>query len=152
MIIISACLCGCNCKYNGKNNENEQCVNLFKKGKAVLVCPEQLGGMTTPRPPSEIKKVEGKKYVFTNENKDVTSNFKKGAKEALNIAKLVNAKVAILKNGSPSCGSTLIYNGNFENKKIKGEGFTAKMLRENGIKVLSEDDINEELLKNINTL
>lgn len=152
MIIISACLCGCNCKYNGKNNKNEQCVNLFKKGKAVLICPEQLGGMTTPRPPSEIKKIDGKEYVFTNENKDVTSHFKKGAEESLNIAKLIDAKVAILKNGSPSCGSTLIYNGNFENKKIKGEGFTAKILKENGIKVYSEDDINKEFFTNINIL
>ena len=127
-------------------------LTYLKKGKAVLICPEQLGGMTTPRPPSEIKKIDGKEYVFTNENKDVTSHFKKGAEESLNIAKLIDAKVAILKNGSPSCGSTLIYNGNFENKKIKGEGFTAKILKENGIKVYSEDDINKEFLTNINIL
>ncbi|MGL4569744.1 MAG: DUF523 domain-containing protein [Clostridium sp.] len=150
MIIISACLCGCNCKYNGTNNENEQCIKLFKDRKAVLICPEQLGGMTTPRLPSEIRKIHGVEEVFTNANENVTNNFIRGAKESLNIAKLVNAKVAILKNGSPSCGSSLIYDGTFQNKKIKGEGFTAKLLRKNGIKVYGEDEINEELLANIN--
>ncbi|MEG1004228.1 DUF523 domain-containing protein [Clostridium sp.] len=145
MIIISACLCGCNCKYNGKNNKNEQCIKLFKAGKAVLICPEQLGGMATPRLPSEIRKEE----VFTNEHENVTNNFIRGAEESLNIAKIVNAKFAILKNGSPSCGSSLIYDGTFQNKKIKGEGFTTKLLRKNGIEVYGEDEINEEILANI---
>lgn len=146
MIIISACLCGCDCKYNGKNNKNESCVELLKRGKAVLVCPEQLGGMTTPRVPSEILKNDGKISVISKEGKDVSKEFKKGAKEALKIAKLVDAKVAILKNGSPSCGSKYIYDGTFLGNKIKGEGITAKLFVENGIEVFSEDEAHKFLL------
>lgn len=146
MIIISACLCGCDCKYNGKNNKNESCVELLKRGKAVLVCPEQLGGMTTPRVPSEILKNDGKISVISKEGKDVSKEFKKGAKEALKIAKLVDAKVAILKNGSPSCGSKYIYDGTFSGNKIKGEGITAKLFVENGIEVFSEDEAHKFLL------
>ena len=146
MIIISACLCGCDCKYNGKNNKNESCVELLKRGKAVLVCPEQLGGMTTPRVPSEILKNDGKISVISKEGKDVSKEFKKGAKEALKIAKLVDAKVAILKNGSPSCGSKNIYDGTFSDNKIKGEGITAKLFVENGIEVFSEDEAHKFLL------
>lgn len=146
MIIISACLCGCDCKYNGKNNKNESCVELLKRGKAVLVCPEQLGGMTTPRVPSEILKNDGKISVISKEGKDVSKEFKKGAKEALKIAKLVDAKVAILKNGSPSCGSKYIYDGTFLGNKIKGEGITAKLFMENGIEVFSEDEAHKFLL------
>ncbi len=146
MMIISACLCGCDCKYNGKNNKNESCVELLKRGKAVLVCPEQLGGMTTPRVPSEILKNDGKISVISKEGKDVSKEFKKGAKEALKIAKLVDAKVAILKNGSPSCGSKNIYDGTFSGNKIKGEGITAKLFVENGIEVFSEDEAHKFLL------
>ena len=146
MMIISACLCGCDCKYNGKNNKNESCVELLKRGKAVLVCPEQLGGMTTPRVPSEILKNDGKISVISKEGKDVSKEFKKGAKEALKIAKLVDAKVAILKNGSPSCGSKNIYDGTFSGNKIKGEGITAKLFMENGIEVFSEDEAHKFLL------
>ena len=146
MMIISACLCGCDCKYNGKNNKNESCVELLKRGKAVLVCPEQLGGMTTPRVPSEILKNDGKISVISKEGKDVSKEFKKGAKEALKIAKLVDAKVAILKNGSPSCGSKNIYDGTFSNNKIEGKGITAKLFVENGIEVFSEDEAHKFLL------
>ena len=146
MIIISACLCGCDCKYNGKNNKNESCVELLKRGKAVLVCPEQLGGMTTPRVPSEILKNDGKISVISKEGKDVSKEFKKGAKEALKIAKLVDAKVAILKNGSPSCGSKYIYDGTFSNNKIEGKGITSKLFMENEIEVFSEDEAHKFLL------
>lgn len=146
MMIISACLCGCDCKYNGKNNKNESCVELLKRGKAVLVCPEQLGGMTTPRVPSEIIKNDGNISVISKEGKDVSKEFKKGAKEALKIAKLVDAKVAILKDGSPSCGSKYIYDGTFSGNKVKGEGITAKLFMENGIEVFSEDEAYKFLL------
>ncbi len=146
MMIISACLCGCDCKYNGKNNKNESCVELLKREKAVLVCPEQLGGMTTPRVPSEIIKNDGNISVISKEGKDVSKEFKKGAKEALKIAKLVDAKVAILKDGSPSCGSKYIYDGTFSGNKIKGEGITAKLFMENGIEVFSEDEAYKFLL------
>ncbi len=146
MIIISACLCGCNCKYNGGNNENEQCVKLFKEGKAVLICPEQLGGMTTPRLPAEISERDKKVLVINKDGENVTNFFEKGAEESLKIAKLVNANVAILKEGSPSCGSNYIYDGKFSKNKIKGEGLTAKLFRKNGIKVFSEEKIQDILL------
>lgn len=146
MIVISACLCGCNCKYNGGNNENEQCVKLFKEGKAVIICPEQLGGMTTPRLPAEILEKNKEISVINKEGEDVTRFFEKGAEESLKIAKLINAKIAILKEGSPSCGSKYIYDGKFSKSKIKGEGITAKLFRKNGIEVFSEDNIQDILL------
>ena len=102
--------------------------------------------MTTPRVPSEILKNDGKISVISKEGKDVSKEFKKGAKEALKIAKLVDAKVAILKNGSPSCGSKNIYDGTFSGNKIKGEGITAKLFVENGIEVFSEDEAHKFLL------
>lgn len=145
MIIISACLCGCNCKYNGENNKNEQCVKLFKEGKAILICPEQLGGLSTPRTPCEIIENNGLIKVVNKLDEDLTENFKKGAEEALKLAKLVNAKVAILKENSPSCGSSFIYDGTFSNNKIKGIGITAKKFIENGIKVFSENDIPKNI-------
>ena len=134
MIIMSACLCGVNCKYSGGNNLNEKCLELFKKGEAILVCPEHLGGLMTPRIPAEIREDK----VITKEGEDVTAQFLKGAEETLRIAKMVNAKKAILKEGSPSCGCNYIYDGNFNGTKIKGKGITASLLEKNGIKVISD--------------
>ena len=94
MILISACLCGVNCKYNGKNNLNEECLELLKKGEAILVCPEQLGGLETPRTPAEIRVVDGEVKVLTRDLKDVTDNYKRGAQEVLNLAKKLNAAKA----------------------------------------------------------
>lgn len=134
--LVSACLCGVNCKYNGKNNLNKECLKLVKEGKAILVCPEQLGGLTTPRNPSEINE----NCVITIEGKDVTLNFKKGAEEALNIAKIYNIKKAILKEGSPSCGVKKIYDGTFTGNKISGMGIFARLLINNNIKVISSEE------------
>lgn len=143
MIIISACLCGVNCKYNGNNNLNENCLKLFKEGKAILICPEQLGGLNTPRIPSEIigtaeEVFKNKGKVVDKEGNDVTKEFVKGAKEALSIAKLVNAKKAILKDGSPSCGCNYVYDGNFTGNKVVGKGLTAYLFESNGIEVETE--------------
>ena len=137
MIIISACLCGVDCKYSGGNNLNKKCLEIFKKGEAILVCPEQLGGLETPRNPAEII---GDK-VITKDGQDVTKEFLKGAEETLKIAKMANAKMAILKEGSPSCGCNYIYDGNFNGTKIKGRGKTASLLDENGIKVISDCEL-----------
>ena len=134
--LVSACLCGVNCKYNGKNNLNEKCLELFKEGRAILVCPEQLGGLKTPRDPSEIK---GNK-VISIENQDVTIEFQRGAEETLKIAKMAGIKKAILKEGSPSCGSNFIYDGSFKGIKIEGEGILASLLRKNNIEVISSDN------------
>lgn len=146
MYLISACLCGVNCKYNGSNNYNEFCDNLFRSGKAILVCPEQLGGLPTPRVPSEllasaeeVLNEDGK--ILTKDGRDVTKEFLKGAAEVNEIAKKLNIKCAILKDGSPSCGVNYIYDGYFNGGKIKGGGVTAELLSKNGIKVLSENDL-----------
>ena len=144
MYLISACLCGVNCKYNGLNNYNEICDKLFSSGKAILVCPEQLGGLPTPRIPSEI--IGESSNILNNNNgsvidkngNDVTPQFVKGAKETLQIAKKLNIKKAILKDGSPSCGVNYIYNGNFNGSKIKGMGITAQLLKESSIDIISE--------------
>lgn len=144
MYLISACLCGINCKYNGLNNYNEICDKLLASGKAILVCPEQLGGLPTPRIPSEI--IGESSNILNNNNgsvidktgNDVTPQFIKGAKETLQIAKKLNIKKAILKDGSPSCGVNYIYDGNFNGTKIKGMGLTAQLLKESSIDIISE--------------
>ena len=135
MILISACLCGINCKYNGKNNLNEECLELLKQGEAILVCPEQMGGLETPRNPSEIKIINGEVKVFMNDGKDVTENYKRGAEEVLKLAKELNIKKAIFRKKSPSCGCGEIYDGTFTNTLTKGNGITASLLIENGIEV-----------------
>ncbi|MBE6151228.1 MAG: DUF523 domain-containing protein [Firmicutes bacterium] len=135
MILISACLCGVNCKYNGKNNLNEECLELLKKGEAILVCPEQMGGLETPRNPSEIKIVNGEVKVFMNDGTDVTENYKRGAEEVLKLAKELNVKKAIFRKKSPSCGCGEIYDGTFTNTLTKGNGITTSLLLENSIEV-----------------
>jgi len=145
MYLISSCLCGINCKYSGGNNLNEGCLRLLEEGKAILVCPEQLGGLSTPRTPAEIKGtargvLDKNDKVITKDNIDVTEAFLKGAMETLHIAKLSNIKAAILKEGSPSCGVNYIYDGSFTGKKVSGKGITATILEENGIDVISEID------------
>ena len=147
MILVSACLLGINCKYNGDNNKNDKVEEYLKDKQFIVVCPEQLGGMSTPREPSEIIKLdghgvlEGKASVINNKRLDVTKKFKQGAQEALKIATLYSCKKAILKEGSPSCGSNYIYDGTFTGKKIPGVGVTAALLRKNGIEVISEKDL-----------
>lgn len=149
MIIISACLCGINTRYDGKNNLDEKIVKLLKEGKALLVCPEQLGGLPTPRPPYEIFGgsgacvLDGKCKVISVNGDDGTDKFIKGAKETLKIAKELNSKIAILKSKSPSCGKGEIYDGSFSGKKIKGNGVTAELLIRNGINVYTEDEYKE---------
>ena len=144
MILVSACLLGINCKYSGDNNESEKVKEYLKDKHFVLVCPEQLGGLTTPREPAEIilkDKTGDQDKVINNKNIDVTDNFKKGAEETLKIAQIYECKEAILKEGSPSCGSSLIYDGTFSGKKIPGQGVTTALLKQNNIKVTSEKEI-----------
>ena len=141
-ILISACLVGDKCKYDGHTNYTPLIKDLLEKYELVPFCPEVEGGLPTPRKPSERK---GDK-VINNAGKDVTRNFQLGAEKALNICKYLNIKIAILKENSPSCGVNQIYDGNFKNKLIKGEGVTTELLRKNGISVYNENQI-EELLK-----
>ena len=137
MIIVSACLVGINCRYDGGNNANQEIIKMVKKGIAVPVCPEQLGGLSTPRIPAEII---GNRVVNKN-GEDVTDYFKKGAQETLQLTKLGNCQKAILKQNSPSCGCGKIYDGTHSGTIITGKGITAKLLENNGIEVLTEEDL-----------
>ena len=137
MKLCSACLLGIKCRYDGKSKPNQRVMRLSKKEILIPICPEQLGGLPTPREPAEQK---GKK-VITKSGKDVTKNFKKGARQVLRIAKLFGIKKAILKQRSPSCGCGQIYDGTFSGRIIKGDGVTATLLKRNGIKVISEEGL-----------
>ena len=150
MIIVSACLLGENCKYSGGNNKSENVIKYLEDKEYILVCPEQLGGLSTPRNPSEIitygnkdgsDVLSGCTKVLSNKGIDVTKNFIQGAEETLKIAKEHNAKTAILKAGSPSCGYKKIYDGTFLGNKIQGMGVTAAILNKENIALLDEDDI-----------
>lgn len=154
MILVSACLCGINCRYDGDTNADEKVIKLWKEGKAIMVCPEQLGGLTTPRPPKEIIDGSGKdvldgngKVVGKEDGDDATYQFLRGAEEALRIAKELNIKTAILKAKSPSCGKGIIYDGTFSGVKKEGNGVTAELLIRNGIAVYTENEIEDFLAK-----
>lgn len=131
-ILVSACLLGVNCKYNGGNNQIDSILELGKEHTLIPVCPEQLGGLPTPRISAEI--VEGR--VINKEGTDVTEQYQKGAEEVLKIAKLTDCKCAILQDKSPSCGSTAIYDGTFTKTLIKGKGVTAKLLAKHDIQLI----------------
>lgn len=132
-ILVSACLLGTNCKYSGGNNYSEEVMEFLKDYEIIPICPEQLGGLPTPRPASEII---GDK-VMNNEGTDVTSNYQKGAEEALKIAQLLGIKKALLKAKSPSCGNGKIYDGTFSGILTTGDGITTKLLKENNIEVIT---------------
>lgn len=151
MILVSACLVGMDVKYNGGNNLQKQLKKLFEEKKAIPVCPEVLGGLSIPREPAEIvggdgeDVLNGKAKVLTKLGKDVTNQFLKGAEETLKIAKEMDATMVILKERSPSCGSSSIYNGDFNGTKLNGNGVTSALLKKHGIKVLSEETFIKQL-------
>lgn len=138
-ILVSACLLGKNCKYNGGNNLNQGVLEFIEGHEIIGVCPEQLGGLSTPRLPAEI--VAG--HVTNKEGVSVDNEFRKGAQEALAVALEKKVDLAILQSRSPSCGVKEIYDGSFSGKKIKGQGVFAKLLSAHGIKVLDAEDIAE---------
>ncbi len=141
-ILISACLLGVDCRYDGGNSYFQLVEELKKNYNLIPICPEIMGGLTTPRDPSEIL---GDR-VISSKGQDLTENFKKGAKEALKLCKFYNCKKAILKERSPSCGFGLIYDGSFQSKKIEGKGFTSRLLEDFGIEIIGESKIEEVLL------
>ena len=136
MYLISACLTGENCKYDGGNNYHTVAQKLLDSGLAITACPEELGGLSTPRVPSEI--VNDK--VLSKEGVDVTKEFTVGASKTLELAKKYDVKIAILQKRSPSCGVHQIYDGTFSGNLITGQGRTTEVLRKHGIKVISIDD------------
>ncbi len=139
--IVSKCLLGYNCKYNGGNNKNEKVKSFCEGNEITLICPECFGGLPIPREPSEIRMMDGEKKVFSSSGKDVTEAFIAGARESLNIAREFNAELCILKESSPSCGANKIYDGTFSGNKIPGMGIAAELLAESGFKVISEEEI-----------
>ncbi|MEG1447743.1 MAG: DUF523 domain-containing protein [Oscillospiraceae bacterium] len=141
MILVSSCLGGINCKYSGENNINMFVLQLINSGQAIPLCAEQLGGLPTPRIPAEIV---GNRVINKN-GEDVTLEFEMGAKNVLAVCKALNIKVAILKSKSPSCGCGKVYDGSFCGKLVDGNGITAKLLSDNGIKVFSENQLDKFL-------
>ncbi|PFN76437.1 hypothetical protein COJ85_32760 [Bacillus sp. AFS076308] len=151
MILVSSCLAGLEVRYNGSHCLDEKIHELIEKKQAITVCPELLGGLSTPREPAEIiggnggDVLDGKAKVVNQSGMDVTEQFVKGAYVTLRSAQELNATVVILKENSPSCGSSMIYNGEFKGEKIIGEGVTAALLRRNDIEVVSEKNLAEIL-------
>ena len=140
-ILISACLVGDNVKYNGGNNLSPKIEALLEKYELIPFCPEVEGGLSTPRTPAERK--DGR--VINQDGEDVTDAYYRGAELAFNICLYLKIKKVILKEKSPSCGSKIIYDGSFSHKEIPGMGITAEYLKEKGIEVYSEDDIDSLL-------
>ncbi|MFO7814755.1 MAG: DUF523 domain-containing protein [Halanaerobiales bacterium] len=142
MYLVSACLIGINCRYDGENNYNQRLYELFKKSLLYPVCPEILGGLEIPRNPCEVV-IDDKNYkVYDIEGENRTDEFLKGAKKTLKIAKLLEVKGSIFKDKSPSCGVYYIYDGSFNENIIEGEGITTTVLKKADYKVYSEDDLD----------
>jgi uncharacterized protein YbbK (DUF523 family) len=149
MKLISACLLGIKCRWDGKTKLNKKIIKIAKKETLIPICPEQLGGLPTPRKPCGIFDGKGEdvldgkaKVLSVEDGKDFTKNFIKGAKETLKIAKIFGIKEVILKQGSPSCGFGRTYqlDKKLKNRKIEGNGVTAALLNRYGIKILTEED------------
>lgn len=136
-ILVSACLLGLPCRYDGKRVPCEKVMEL--KDFAVLIpfCPECMGGLSTPRPPAELR--DG--LVINAEGLDVTAPYRSGAEQALQLCQAFGIRKAILKSRSPSCGKGQIYDGSFSKNLIEGNGITADLLLQNGIEVLTEEEL-----------
>lgn len=142
MYLVSACLAGINCRYDGKNSIVGGIEELVRNGKAIAICPELLGGLTIPRDSCEIVKVnEGNLKVISKDGKDLTVAFEEGAQKTLKIAQTVGISTAILKSRSPSCGYGKVYDGTFTKTLIDGNGFTASLLAANGITVYTDEEL-----------
>lgn len=136
LCLVSACLAGRSCRYDGTACVVPEIKSLVENGLAIAVCPEELGGLPTPRPPAEIR--QGR--VINRNGQDVTAEFERGAEAALALARHHNIDLAILKARSPSCGPGPVYDGTFSRALTVGEGVTAGKLRRAGLKIYSEED------------
>ena len=136
-IMVSACLAGENCKYNGGNNYSQKLTDFCRGHEVIPVCPEVMGGLSTPRVPSEI--VNG--VVMNREGRNNDAEFRAGAEIALGIAKAEKIDIAVLQSRSPSCGVNQVYDGTFSGTLRKGQGVFAQLLAENGIKVADIEDL-----------
>lgn len=149
-ILVSACFLGDRVRYNGivKTLEDKLLLQWQQQGRLISICPEVISGLAVPRPPAEINQTT--KQVMTIDSVDVTEQFNEGAQKALLLCQRHNISFALLKESSPSCGSSSLYDGTFSQQKIKGEGVTTQLLRKNNIEVYSEVTI-ELLAKRINS-
>jgi len=138
-VLVSACLLGMACRYDGHTKENSEVIQLQKKHTLIPFCPEIYGGLPTPREPSEIR--EGR--VYSKSGADVTAQFEKGAKEALRLCRTLGCECALLQDKSPSCGCGLIHNGHFDGGLVEGDGLTTRQLKANGVRVLPASKIAE---------
>jgi uncharacterized protein YbbK (DUF523 family) len=145
LVLVSACLAGRACRYDGGANPDDEIARLVASGRAVLVCPEEDGGLPTPRPPAEIvggdgsDVLDGRAQVVTRDGRDVTDLYVAGAHRALEAARRAGATRAVLKARSPSCGVGAIYDGSFSRALAAGDGVTTALLRRNGIEVATEE-------------
>ncbi len=134
--LISACLLGTPCRYDGKSKELRPMIReLLRAHTLIPVCPEVLGGLPTPRPSAEIRGMA----VINTKGTDVTENYQRGALEVVRLARLYRADGVILKERSPSCGTAFVYDGSFKGRLIPGEGITARALRTAGFPVYSDE-------------
>ncbi|KEP26722.1 DUF523 domain-containing protein [Bacillus zhangzhouensis] len=146
MIVVSACLAGLKVRYNGSHRLDQRIEELVQEGKAVTVCPELLGGFSTPRPPAEIiggdgyDVLQGIASVVDVHGTDVTEMYVKGAQATLEQVQSLEATAVVLKEYSPSCGSQMIYRGDFNGQTKAGDGVTSALLKQHGIQVFSEED------------
>ena len=141
-LLVSACLLGVGCRYDGKNNQVPRLAELMKKHTCIPVCAEIFGGLPTPRVPAERR---GSK-VFNRDGEDVTEAFVRGTAEVLRLADLYGCKAALLKERSPSCGSHFVYDGTFTGTVVPGQGVTAALLAGRGVELFSEETIARLLL------
>ena len=141
LCLVSACLCGVACRYDGGASTVASLARLSARGFALAVCPEADGGLPIPRPPCELN--NGR--ALTRDGEDLTANFTAGAAHALRLAREYSLRFAILKEKSPSCGGTVIYDGSFSRTLVPGQGIAAALLQTHGIQVLSERNFEEGL-------
>jgi len=148
MKLISACLLGIRCTWSADDRyKNDRAIELSKVETLIPVCPEQLGGLATPRVPQEIQGgtgediLDGKCRVLNKNGEDINNQFIRGAEETLKIVRQLNIKEFIAKSGSPSCGCDQIYDGTFSGRLINGDGVTTALLRRNGIRITPEKDL-----------
>lgn len=135
-LLISACLLGCRCRYDGASKAHPLAAELARRYELVPVCPEQMGGLSTPRPPAERR---GDQVV--TQSGDVTEAYRRGAEETWRLCCLLGCQAAVLKERSPSCGHQAIYDGTFSGQLVKGSGVTAQLLEEHGIPVYGESQM-----------
>jgi len=152
--LVSACLLGVSCRFDGKSCPAPELNALATRGKVIAICPEVAGGLPTPRLPAEIEEafagldghavLDGRTRVMRNDGVDVTAEFIQGAQATLTLARQLGIRRAVLKSDSPSCGAGRIHEGRFAGELVPGDGVTAALLRRNGIQILTETELGGE--------